>query len=154
MVDRIEVDGVLAPVVIERIRGSRDRDAGAIAEAAATMEALGVELWAGEAYLAAADLYERSQQARAATDARARGMVLVERCGAAGPTVRHVQGLTPLTTREREVVELAAMGLSNKEIADRLVVGVRTVEGHLHRAYVKLGITSRAELVDRLGTGD
>lgn len=44
---------------------------------------------------------------------------------------------------------MAAAGLSNKSIAERLTVGVRTVEGHLHRAYVKLGVTSRAELVER-----
>jgi DNA-binding NarL/FixJ family response regulator len=36
--------------------------------------------------------------------------------------------------------------LASREIADRLVVSVRTVENHLHNAYVKLGVTSRAEL--------
>jgi DNA-binding NarL/FixJ family response regulator len=52
----------------------------------------------------------------------------------------------PLTTREREVVTLAAHGLSNRDIAERLVVSVRTVEGHLYRAGAKLGTGNRAEL--------
>ncbi|CCH77310.1 C4-dicarboxylate transport transcriptional regulatory protein dctR (fragment) [Nostocoides japonicum T1-X7] len=51
----------------------------------------------------------------------------------------------PLTSREREVVALAAQQLSNKEIAERLVVSVRTVEGHLYRAAAKLGIDHRAD---------
>jgi DNA-binding CsgD family transcriptional regulator len=55
-------------------------------------------------------------------------------------------GLPPLTAREREIVSLVADGLSNRQIAERLVVSVRTVEGHLYRASAKLGTTSRAEL--------
>jgi DNA-binding CsgD family transcriptional regulator len=52
----------------------------------------------------------------------------------------------PLTEREREIVSLAARGLSNREIADRLAVSVRTVEGHLYRAGNKLGVSDRSEL--------
>jgi DNA-binding CsgD family transcriptional regulator len=52
----------------------------------------------------------------------------------------------PLTHREREIVTLAAGKLSNRQIAERLVVSVRTVEGHLYRACAKLGASDRAEL--------
>jgi DNA-binding NarL/FixJ family response regulator len=52
----------------------------------------------------------------------------------------------PLTHREREIVTLAAGGLSKREIAQRLVVSVRTVENHLYRACTKLGTTDRTEL--------
>nr|WP_283242168.1 helix-turn-helix transcriptional regulator [Gordonia araii] len=48
-----------------------------------------------------------------------------------------------LTDRQREIVRLAANGLSNKEIAERLVVSVRTVEGHLYRASQILGAPVR-----------
>ena len=48
--------------------------------------------------------------------------------------------------REREIANLVAAGLSNKEIADRLVVSVRTVEGHLYRTYTKLDISDRGQL--------
>jgi DNA-binding NarL/FixJ family response regulator len=51
-----------------------------------------------------------------------------------------------LTRTETRVVELAAEGLSNKEIAQTLVVTVNTVETHLSHAYAKLGIRSRAQL--------
>jgi len=57
----------------------------------------------------------------------------------------------PLTAREREIVVLAAQGLSNKDIAGRLTVSVRTVEGHLYRAGIKLGVSERAALADVLG---
>ena len=45
----------------------------------------------------------------------------------------------PMTTREHEIVRLVAQGLSNREIADRLTISVRTVEGHLYRATMKIG---------------
>ena len=62
----------------------------------------------------------------------------------------------PLTAREHEIAGLAARGLSNREIADRFVVSVRTVDNHLHNAYTKLGITQRADLAAILfpGAGD
>lgn len=53
--------------------------------------------------------------------------------------------LEPLSEREREVVALLAQGLGNKEIAQRLYLSVRTVEGHLANVYSKLGIHSRTE---------
>jgi pimeloyl-ACP methyl ester carboxylesterase/DNA-binding CsgD family transcriptional regulator len=53
-------------------------------------------------------------------------------------------GLDHLTTREREVLRLAAEGRSNSEIAEALVLSVRTVERHLSNAYLKLGISGRA----------
>ncbi len=57
----------------------------------------------------------------------------------------------PLTSREREIVNLAAQGLWNRAIAQRLVVSVRTVEGHLYRAQAKLGTSSRRDLAALLG---
>lgn len=55
-----------------------------------------------------------------------------------------------LTPTERRTAELAASGLSNKEIARELFVTVHTVEVHLSRAYAKLGIHSRGQLASRL----
>jgi DNA-binding CsgD family transcriptional regulator/energy-coupling factor transporter ATP-binding protein EcfA2 len=55
-----------------------------------------------------------------------------------------------LTPQEREIAELAAAGLSNKQIGERLFLSHRTVGNHLHRVFPKLGITSRAALRDAL----
>jgi DNA-binding CsgD family transcriptional regulator len=55
-----------------------------------------------------------------------------------------------LTPAERGVAELAAQGLTNKEIAQMLVVSVSTVEFHLSNTYAKLGVRSRTELASRL----
>jgi DNA-binding NarL/FixJ family response regulator len=53
----------------------------------------------------------------------------------------------PLSDREHEVLELAARGLPNKEIAARLEVSIRTVETHLSRVFAKLKVGSRTEAV-------
>lgn len=64
---------------------------------------------------------------------------------------RHDGGEAALTAQEREVADLAASGMTNQQIADRLRLSRRTVDAHLYRAFPKLGITSRAALRDALG---
>ena len=59
-------------------------------------------------------------------------------------------GPNSLTPQELEVATLAASGLTNKQIAERLYVSHHTVAAHLYRTYPKLGITSRAALRDAL----
>lgn len=56
-----------------------------------------------------------------------------------------------LTAREREIVQLLAKGLSNRDIAEELTVSVRTVEGHLYRIYPKLGVNRRGDIPLALG---
>jgi len=53
---------------------------------------------------------------------------------------------TELTRREREIADLVADGMSNKEIASTLVISFRTVEGHVEHILTKLGFTSRAQI--------
>jgi DNA-binding CsgD family transcriptional regulator len=55
-----------------------------------------------------------------------------------------------LTRREREIAELVARGMSNKEIAAALVIGRRTVESHVENILVKLGFTSRTQVASWL----
>jgi DNA-binding CsgD family transcriptional regulator len=65
-----------------------------------------------------------------------------------GPTTSPVSMLTP---QEKHVAQLAAEGLTNKEIADRIYLSHRTVSTHLSNAYAKLGIRSRVQLEEVLG---
>jgi DNA-binding CsgD family transcriptional regulator len=60
-----------------------------------------------------------------------------------------VSGPESLTRREREVAELAAQGMSAKEIAAALFVGERTVETHLGNGYAKLAVDCKLDLVRR-----
>lgn len=59
-------------------------------------------------------------------------------------------GGVSLTRREAQVAELLAEGLSNKQIAQRLTISVRTVDGHVERILAKFGVTSRAQVAIRL----
>jgi len=56
------------------------------------------------------------------------------------------QSPDPLTAREREVAELVAQALSNKEVASKLVLSERTVESHVRNILMKTGLRSRTEL--------
>lgn len=56
-------------------------------------------------------------------------------------------GPEPLTAREQEVLRLLALGLSNEEIAEKLVITRRTVQNHVSSIYGKLELASRAEAV-------
>ncbi len=76
---------------------------------------------------------------RAATELRA--------CGIAVPgAVASAAGLDALTPQQREIIELAAQGLTNREIAQRMHLSPRTVASHLHRSFPKLGIAGRLQL--------
>lgn len=59
-------------------------------------------------------------------------------------------GSASLTAQQRQIAQLAAAGLSNKQIAERLFLSPRTVGYHLHQIFPKLGVTSRAALRDAL----
>ena len=95
------------------------------------------------------DLGARPWVARASTELRAAGHATDR--GSGGP---RRAGQASLTAQEREVAGLAASGMTNRQIADRLHLSRRTVDAHLYRVFPKLDITGRAALrdaLDRLG---
>ncbi|GAA2979383.1 AAA family ATPase [Actinokineospora diospyrosa] len=69
---------------------------------------------------------------------------------ATGLAVNTEPDTAALTAQQLEVAKLAASGLSNKEIGERLFLSPRTVSAHLYRVFPKLGITSRSALRDAL----
>jgi DNA-binding CsgD family transcriptional regulator len=90
-------------------------------------DALGVQPWAD----------------KASAELRASGERIPE------PARAPRQALSP---QELQIAQMAASGLSNREIADRLFLSHRTVGAHLYRVYPKLGIASRSELPQALAT--
>jgi DNA-binding CsgD family transcriptional regulator/tetratricopeptide (TPR) repeat protein len=93
--------------------------------ALATFQRLGCDTWA----------------ARAQSELRATGMTLSKADGV---------GVTSLTPQQQEIAELAASGLTNKQIGERLYLSPRTVATHLYQVFPKLGVTTRAALRDAL----
>jgi DNA-binding CsgD family transcriptional regulator len=75
------------------------------------------------------------------------------RAAGAKPRRRMLTGLEALTASERRTADMAASGMTNREIAQALFVTIKTVEGHLRGAFLKLGIRSRADLPALLASG-
>jgi DNA-binding CsgD family transcriptional regulator len=124
-------------------------------------------LWRAQANVDLGAALRRNGQSGAARPILQEGMELAHRCGAtpladravtelraAGGRPRRRAGIgsDALTASERRVAELAAGGVSNKEIAQSLFVTLRTVELHLSNAYSKLEIRSRHELAAALAS--
>ncbi len=125
----------------------------------ATASQLPFEL--GWALLARGQLLRRTKQRRAAATALSEALQIFERLGAPTwieRTRAELARVAPrrrapdeLTETERLVAELAATGLTNREVAKAAFVSTKTVEANLARVYRKLGIRSRAELGARIG---
>jgi DNA-binding NarL/FixJ family response regulator len=115
------------------------------------MESLGAKLYAAELAVATAEACRREGDQRRAAEWSRRATELADECGGAKtPGLVQADSPVPLTQRERDVAILAAQGMTSKMIGERLFVASRTVDNHLARIYVKLGVTSRAELADVL----
>jgi DNA-binding CsgD family transcriptional regulator len=114
-------------------------------------------------YLALGSIERRRRRRRAARAALERALAEFERLGAplwadrARVELARVGGRAPsrgkLTPTERKVAELVAEGLATKEVASRLFVSPRTVDGHLAHIYAKLGVHSRTDLAHHLSQG-
>ena len=146
------VEGRWAAAMFTLAEHWESADADSIMDTAAMLEGAGFVNLAREAYARSSTVLESSGERRRARQA----VALREKCDhelgerfreghfiAAAPSVH-------LTRREQDIVELAVQGLTDREIAQKLMVSVRTVEGHLYRTYVKLGVRSRDELASAL----
>jgi DNA-binding CsgD family transcriptional regulator len=129
--------------------GARLEHARAMADLGAALRRAGYRAESRDILRAALDLAHRCG-AIALTE-----RIRTELLAAGGRPRRLVlSGLDSLTPSERRIAQLAAAGLSNREIAQNLFVTARTVEGHLTHAYQKLAITSREQLPAALAPPD
>ena len=118
-------------------------DGPALDKVAGELEQRGFLLFAAEAHAQATRAH---RDPRAARMSRTRAVALARRCqGARTPALSGLV-LGELTARQRQIVTLAAAGLSNRQIADRLTLSVRTVGNHLYSAYARLGASDRGAL--------
>ena len=146
-------------------RDPKDNGAAALLrEAADDYESLGLRFDAGRCRLGLGRAQRRSRQwrgARETLEAAVAGFAALDAVGWAemaraeltrvGARRRRADS-DELTPSERRVVELAASGLANKQIAATLYVTVNTVEVHLKHAYAKLGVHSRSQLAQALAS--
>ena len=119
--------------------------------AASGFAAMGAHGYAAEAATGAAAAYRRAGSSRDA--ARLDGLAgthLARTTALATPLVARRAATGPLTPREAEIARLAAGHLSNRQIAEQLVVSERTVENHLYRIFIKLAVTGRDDLAAAL----
>jgi DNA-binding CsgD family transcriptional regulator len=145
-------------------RGDVDGALARLRDALALHEGVPIPLELARSRLAYGSALRRARQkaaARTALEAAADGFqALGARVWAAraGAELARVGGRPPssgaLTPTERRVAELVVQGLQTKQVAARLFVSPKTVEGHLSRIYGKLGVGSRTELAHRLEHGD
>jgi DNA-binding CsgD family transcriptional regulator len=148
-----EVGGGLVAALAAHAAALVRGNAADLEAAGRAFEALGASLLAAEAYLSAATAYQSGGQGRSASAMTRRAAETAANCGDA-----RTPGLSPgattgrLTRREQEIAAMAAAGASSREIADRLVLSVRTVDNHLQNIYSKLGVTRRDELARLLSS--
>ncbi len=123
-------------------------DGEALTAVVDAMEAIGALRYATEIAADAAAAFQTAGYEDSARRAAARCRELHARGqGGAMPAIVGLDDAAiSLTIRERQLVDLASRGLTNAEIADHLVLSVRTVESHLYHAMHKLGISNRQDL--------
>jgi DNA-binding CsgD family transcriptional regulator len=124
----------------------RDGDAGELASVSEDFERMGDLVAAVDAAAIAALVYRSLDRRGSTLGSSTRAHALAEQHGAQTPALRHATEPLPLTDREAEIVMLIGEGLSNRAVAERLTLSVRTVESHIYRAMLKTGTTSRDEL--------
>jgi DNA-binding CsgD family transcriptional regulator len=146
--------GRLAAAIAAHAEAVRDRDGAGIAAASEQFEGIGALLSAADAAAQAAVAFEGADDRRRSVETAAAANRLAAECGGIRtPALDLAAHPLPLTVREREIANLVAAGLSNRDIAERLTVSVRTVEGHLYRSCIKLDISDREELALLIRSG-
>ncbi|MGW5153123.1 LuxR C-terminal-related transcriptional regulator [Rhodococcus koreensis] len=142
-----QVDGPRAPAAALHATALAAGDPDGLLDASHQFEDMGDPLAAMDAAAHAATTHRRHGRNGSALTAAARAQRLADTCdGARTPALTEALQPSPLTARQREIITLAAQGLSNKQIAEKMTLSVRTIEGHLYRASLKTGLAGRDDL--------
>ena len=142
------VDGPRAKLAARFATALSNSDSAELSAISEELEQLGDLVAAVDAAAHACLAFRRNDLRGSALGCSTRAEALAERCGGIStPALREVSEPLPLTAREREIVRLLGSGLTTREVADRLCVSARTVEGHIYRAMNKTGSTTREELI-------
>ncbi|WP_407559663.1 LuxR C-terminal-related transcriptional regulator [Mycobacterium paraintracellulare] len=139
-----------AQAVADQARGLAQHDGDLLDVAAHKFADLGALAFAADASAQAAGEHARRGERRKEVESSSWAHALAGQCGVRTPALEAAARPLPFSGRERQIVLLVAAGLSNRQIADRLVISVRTVEGHLYRLFTKLGVNNRDQLVQLL----
>ncbi|OBF21701.1 LuxR family transcriptional regulator [Mycobacterium sp. ACS4331] len=127
--------------------GLRGSDADELSAVSDEFERIGDVVAAADAAARAALVHRLHDRRGSALGCSTRASRLAAECGGLStPALRSAGAPLPLTDREREIVMLIGEGLSNRAIAARLIVSVRTVESHIYKAMAKTGTARREEL--------
>ena len=141
------VSGPLATAYAAHGVGLLNCDAAAVYSAAQRFEQIGALLSAADAAAQAATLFEAAGDRCRTIEAAAAADRLAAACGGIQtPALEMSSHPLPLSPRECEIANMVAQGWSTRDIADRLVVSTRTVEGHIYRACIKLDVSDREGL--------
>lgn len=140
-------DGPRAPAAVAYALALANGDPVGLRTASQVFEDMGDRTTAADAAAQAAAHFAEAGLRGSALSCVERARRLAAECGGlATPAIREAVTPSPVTARQREVVDLAAEGLTNRQIAERLRLSVRTVEGHLYRAAGKTGARKRDDL--------
>ncbi|MGV0745309.1 LuxR C-terminal-related transcriptional regulator [Mycolicibacterium sp. XJ870] len=149
LADRVQ--GPRAPAATAHAAALAAGNGDRLVEASAQYEAFGDRLAAADAAAQAVIAYANAGLRGAALTASAMAQRLATECqGAQTPALRAGTTPQPFTARQHEIISLAAQGLSNKNIAERLTMSIRSVEGHLFRASQRVAANSREQLISIL----
>lgn len=140
----------MADAIAAHARALAGHDGDQLDFAADRFAEIGALALAADAAAQAAREHDRSGRRGKELESSTRAHWLASQYEIRTPAVKAAARPLPITDREREIAMLVASGLSNRQIADRLSVSVRTVDGHLYRTFAKLGIERRDQLVNLL----
>ncbi len=141
------VEGPRASIAARFAEALHDGAGAELSAVSAEFEGMGDLIAAVDAAAYAAIAYRHQDLRGSALGCSARAEALAEQCGGARtPALRKAVERLPLTDREREIVMLIGEGLSNRDIATRLTLSVRTVESHIYKSMAKTGTPNRDEL--------